>query len=66
VLSGRGLCDELNTRPKDSYRRLCVVVCGLENKSLVNEEEGKGPLGGSLHMSASIEVCIASKGVMSP
>jgi len=33
VLSGRGLCDELITRPEESW---CVVVCDLEN--LVNEE----------------------------
>jgi len=30
-LSGRGLCDELITRPKGSYRLWCVVVCDLEN-----------------------------------
>jgi len=36
VLSGRGLCDELITRPEESYRLLCIVVCDLEN--LVNEE----------------------------
>jgi len=36
VLSGRGLCDELITRPEESYRVWCVVVCDLEN--LVNEE----------------------------
>jgi len=30
VLSGRGLCDELITRPKQSYRLWCVVVCDLE------------------------------------
>jgi len=35
-LSGRGLCDELVTRPEESYRLCCVVVCDLE--SLVNEE----------------------------
>jgi len=34
VLSGRGLCDELITRPEESYRLWCVVVCDLEN--LVN------------------------------
>jgi len=27
VLSGRGLCDELITRPEESYRLWCVVVC---------------------------------------
>ena len=30
VLSGRGLCDELVTRPEESYRLWCVVVCDLE------------------------------------
>ena len=36
MLSGRGLCDELITRPEKSYRLWCVVVCDLEN--LTNEE----------------------------
>jgi len=36
VLSGRGLCDEVITRPEESYRLWCVVVCDLEN--LKNEE----------------------------
>ena len=36
VLSGRGLCDELITRPEESHRLWCVVVCDLEN--LKNEE----------------------------
>jgi len=30
VLSGRGLCDELITRPEESYRLWCVVVCNQE------------------------------------
>jgi hypothetical protein len=30
VLSGRGLCDELITRPEESYRLWCVTVCDLE------------------------------------
>jgi len=30
VLSGRSLCDELITRPEESYRLRCVVVCDLE------------------------------------
>ena len=29
VLSGRGLCDELVTRPEESYRLWCVVVCDI-------------------------------------
>ena len=36
VLSGRGLCDELITRPEESYRQWCVAVCDREN--LVNED----------------------------
>jgi len=30
VLSGRGLCDELITRPEESYRLQCLVVCDFE------------------------------------
>jgi hypothetical protein len=30
VLSGRGLCDGLITRPEESYRLSCVFVCDLE------------------------------------
>ena len=30
ALSGRGLCDELITRPEESYRLWCVVVCDPE------------------------------------
>jgi len=42
VLSGRGLCDELITRPEESYGLWCVVLCDLETtKILVNEEEAK-------------------------
>jgi len=42
VLSGRSLCDELITRPEESYRLWCVVVCDQETiKIHVNEEEAK-------------------------
>ena len=34
VLSGRGLCDELITRPVESYRLWCVVVCDLETSRM--------------------------------
>ena len=34
VLSGRGLCDELITRPEESYRLWCVVVCELETSKM--------------------------------
>ena len=30
VLSVSGLCDELITRPEESYRLWCVVLCNLE------------------------------------
>jgi hypothetical protein len=33
-LSGRGLCDELITRPEESYRLWCVVVCDLETSRM--------------------------------
>ena len=46
MFSGRGLCDELTTRPEESYRLWLVVVCGLEDISFMNEVEGRGPLGG--------------------
>jgi hypothetical protein len=34
VLSGRGLWDELITRPEESYRMCCVVVCDLETSKI--------------------------------
>ena len=34
VLSGRGLCDELITRPEESYRLCCVVVCDPETSRI--------------------------------
>ena len=34
VLSGRGLCDELISRPEESYRLWCVVVCDLETSRM--------------------------------
>jgi len=37
-LSGRGLCDGLITRPEESYRLWCVVVC--------DQETSKSPLPG--------------------
>jgi len=33
-LSGRGLCDELITRPEESYRLWCVVVCDQETSRM--------------------------------
>jgi hypothetical protein len=34
VLSGRGLCDELITRPEESYRLCCVIVYDLETSRI--------------------------------
>ena len=34
VFSGRGLCDRLITRPGESYRLWCVVVCDLETSRI--------------------------------
>jgi len=34
VLSGRRLCDELITRPEESYRLWCVVVCDQETSRM--------------------------------
>ena len=34
MLSGRGLCDELITRPEESYRLCCVVVRDLETSRM--------------------------------
>ena len=34
MLSGRGICDELITRPEESYRLCCVVVCDLETSRI--------------------------------
>ena len=42
MLSGSGLCDELITRPKESYRLRRAVVCDLET----SKEEAKIPLKG--------------------
>jgi hypothetical protein len=35
VFSGRGLCNGLITRPEESYRLECVVVCDLETSSRI-------------------------------
>jgi hypothetical protein len=42
VLSGIGLCDELITRPEESYRLWRVVVCDLET----SKEKAKSSLKG--------------------
>ena len=34
MLSGTGLCDEVITRPGESYQLWCVVVCDLETSRI--------------------------------
>ena len=34
ILSGRGLCNELFTRPEESYRLWCDVVCDLKTSRM--------------------------------
>ena len=43
VLSGRGLCDELITRPEESYRLWCVVVCDLQTSIMRRPWPTGGP-----------------------
>ena len=42
VLSGRDLCDGLITRPEESYRLWCVVVCDLETSRMRRPEPALG------------------------
>jgi hypothetical protein len=53
VLSSRGLCDEMITRPEKSHRLWCVVVCDLEN---LKNEEAMTRVGSQRHMKK--EKCI--------
>jgi len=43
VLSGRGLCDGLNTHPEECYRLWCVVVCDLETSKMRRLQPAMGP-----------------------
>jgi hypothetical protein len=49
VLSGRRLCDELITRPEESYRLWCVVVSDLETSWM----RRPWPTGGAVEPSCS-------------
>ena len=44
VLAGRGLCDELITRPEEPFRLWCVVVCDLETSLMGRPWPSGGPL----------------------
>ena len=43
VCSGRGLCEELITRPEESFRMCCVVVCDLETTRMRRPSPAMGP-----------------------
>ena len=51
MLIGRGLCDEVLTRLKESYRLWCVVVCDLEN---LKYEEAMTRVGSQRHSKKKI------------
>ena len=59
VLSGRGLCDELITRPEESYRLWCVVVCDLETSIMSRP----WPIGGcrASNKQTNVKMCAAGK-----
>ena len=42
VFSGRGLCDELTTRPEESYRMWCIVVCDQETSETGRLKPARG------------------------
>jgi len=46
ALSGRGLCDKLITRPEESYRLWCVVVCDSETSRMRRSSPPGGGGGG--------------------
>jgi len=55
VLSGRGLRDELISRPEESYRLWCVVVSDLEN---LKNEEAMTRVGSQRHRKRNIYIYI--------
>ena len=52
MLSGRGLCVWLITRPDESYRLWCVVVCDLENSIMIKPRSslGRSATGQKIHV----------------
>jgi len=68
VLSGRGLCNALIKRPKESYRLWCVVVCDLETSrmrrpwpALARSATGRG--GGRITNSCIWNTCVTWQGI---
>ena len=60
VLSGGGLCDELITRPEESYRLWCVLVCNLEK---LKNEEAMTRVGPQRHSKKKTTECSWSVGL---
>ena len=61
VLSGRGLCDELITRPEESYRLCCVVVCDLETSRM-----GASYIYDISHLRVNSFECVKMHGLTNP
>jgi len=57
-LSGTGLSDELITRPEESYRLWCVVVCDVEN---LKNEEAMTRVGSQRHSKKKMSVLSSCK-----
>ena len=53
MLSGRGLCDELITRPEESYRLCCVVVIMKISREEAMTRVGSQRHGGGEHKPVS-------------
>jgi hypothetical protein len=63
VLSGRGLCDELITRPERSYRLWCVVVYDLETSRIGRLWPALGRSATKKIPSTVHKACIVSEGM---
>jgi len=63
VLSGRGLCDGLITRPEESYRPWCVVVCDLETSRTRRPcpALGRSATGGRINKNSHVFPGLSSK-----
>ena len=59
VLSGSSLCDELITRPEESYRLGCVIVCDLETSRMRRlwPELGRSASGNKRNSGLSVSLC---------
>jgi len=62
VLSGRGLCDGMITRPEESYRLWCVVVCGLETSCMSRP----WPNGGCCARKKSLQLLVTADTLFRP